>query len=137
MVIQRLERSCLLTLNGGSSSLKFAVFPLDLPDPIRPLIAGRIQRIGLPDAQAVITDPAGGASESMAVDTPDLPAASGWLIDWLEPHVGWPAIAGVAHRIVHGGAQYFRPGASSRRKCWRNCAGSPRWIRTTSPARSR
>ena len=30
MVIPRPERSCLLTVNGGSSSLKFAVFPRDL-----------------------------------------------------------------------------------------------------------
>ena len=36
MVIPRPERSCLLTVNGGSSSLKFAVFPLDSPGPARP-----------------------------------------------------------------------------------------------------
>jgi acetate kinase len=109
MVIPRPERSCLLTVNGGSSSLKFAIFPLDAPDPPRPLLAGRIERIGLPDTRAVIGEPAGGARESTTVHAPDLPTAAGWLIDWLEQHVGWPAIAGVAHRVVHGGARYFRP----------------------------
>ena len=109
MVIPRPERSCLLTVNGGSSSLKFAVFPSEPPDPTQPLLAGRIERIGLPDARAVIAEPAGGARESMAVDAPDLPTAATWLIDWLERHVDCSAIAGVAHRVVHGGARYVGP----------------------------
>ena len=111
MMVPRPERSCLLTVNGGSSSLKFAVFPLDPPEPTQPLLAGRIERIGLPDARAVIAEPPPGARESMTVNVnaPDLPAAAGWLIDWLEQQVGWPAMAGIVHRVVHGGARYCRP----------------------------
>ncbi len=109
MVNPRPERPCLLTLNGGSSSLKFAVFPLDSPEPAHRLFAGRIERIGLSDPRAVITDSSGGSGEPMTVHAPDLPMAADWLIDWLDQHVGWPSIAGVAHRVVHGGAQYFRP----------------------------
>ena len=51
MVIDRPERSCLLTINGGSSTLKFALFPRT-PGAIEgPLLKGRVERIGLADAQ--------------------------------------------------------------------------------------
>jgi acetate kinase len=109
MVITRPERSCLLTINGGSSSLKFAAFPRDSPSSARPLLSGRIERIGLPDSRAVITESADRAKEPVTVHAPDLPAAAAWLIDWLDQNFGWPSIAGVAHRVVHGGIRYFRP----------------------------
>ncbi len=109
MVITRPERSCLLTINGGSSSLKFALFPQTPEDPARPLLKGRVERIGLAGARAVLIPPDGEASHAVDVDTPDLGAAAGWLIDWLDRHVGWAAIAGIAHRIVHGGLRYSRP----------------------------
>jgi acetate kinase len=109
MLIKRPDRSCWLTVNGGSSSLKFALFPPDAGDRPRPLISGRIQRIGLPGSQATLAEPGGAAPESHPVDAPDLEAAANWLIDWLESHVGRAAIAGIAHRVVHGGMHYLRP----------------------------
>src|SRR5437762_1897228 len=57
MVIPRPDRSCLLTVNGGSSSLKFAIFPRDDRDPPRPILSGRIERIGLPDTRAILVRP--------------------------------------------------------------------------------
>ena len=106
MVIPRAEQSCLLTINGGSSSLKFAVFSRDSPDPVVvPSLVGRIERIGLPDARVIFTQ----SGESRAVLAPNLPTAADWLIDWLGQSVGWSTIAAVAHRVVHGGARYFRP----------------------------
>jgi acetate kinase len=109
MVIQQPERSCVLTINGGSSSLKFAIFPLNGPETLRPLLSGRIEQIGRSDARAAVTEVAGGVTESTAVNTPDLDSAAGWLIDWVEQREGWSSMAGIAHRIVHGGARYFKP----------------------------
>jgi acetate kinase len=43
------------------------------------------------------------------VEAPDLGSAAGWLIDWLDQNVGWAAIAGIAHRVVHGGPKYVGP----------------------------
>ena len=105
MVIQQTERSRVLTINGGSSSLKFAIFPRNIPEPNRPLLSGRIERIGRDDARAVVTEPAGEVPESMAVNAPDLASAAGWLIDWMGQDVGWSAMAGIVHRVVHGGAR--------------------------------
>jgi acetate kinase len=111
MVITRPERSCLLTVNGGSSSLKFALFPRTPEDPARPLLKGRVERIGLAGARAVIKPTDGEESETAEVDAPDLGAAADWLIDWLDRHVGWAAIAAVVQRIVHGGPRYVGPTA--------------------------
>jgi acetate kinase len=109
MVTTRPERSCLLTINGGSSSLKFAVFPRTVGVPTRPLLKGRLERIGLSGAQAVVSPPDGGAAQTLEVEAPDLGTAADWLIDWLDRHIGWAAIAGIAHRIVHGGSNYVGP----------------------------
>jgi acetate kinase len=109
MVNARPERSCLLTINGGSSSLKFALFPLPVDASTGPLLKGRVERIGLAETRAVVEHPAGGDSQTSGVDAPDLKAAAGWVIDWLDGQIGWASIAGIAHRIVHGGPRYVGP----------------------------
>jgi acetate kinase len=107
----RPERSCILTVNGGSSSLKFALFdrksaPNGSPER---LLAGRIERIGLPDARASVTGPDGQMRETWPISAPALGAAAEVLIDWIEEHVGCEALGGVGHRVVHGGPIYHRP----------------------------
>ena len=39
---------CVLTINGGSSSIKFALF--EAGNPLRRVLEGSIERIGLPEA---------------------------------------------------------------------------------------
>ncbi len=45
-------KACVLTINGGSSSIKFALFEADLM--LRRILAGQIERIGLPEAKYVV-----------------------------------------------------------------------------------
>ena len=42
----------ILTINGGSSSIKFAVF--EAGDPLRRILEGGIERIGQPEAMFVV-----------------------------------------------------------------------------------
>ena len=44
------------------------------------------------------------------------------LAAWLRARYGGARVLGVGHRVVHGGAQYRRPDASSRRRSSRSCA---------------
>jgi hypothetical protein len=44
---ESLMANCALTINGGSSSVKFALFGLTEP-PVR-MLSGQVERIGLPD----------------------------------------------------------------------------------------
>ena len=76
---------------------------------MHPLLKGRIERIGLADARAVVTPSDGGEKQTFGVEAPDLRSAAGWLVDWLDENVGRAAIAGVAHRVVHGGPNYVGP----------------------------
>ena len=75
--------SHILTVNGGSSSIKFAIFePGEEP---RRLLEGAIERVG------------------------DAAQAIAGLIDWLNEHGELDALTVVCHRVVHGGPHHFDP----------------------------
>jgi acetate kinase len=90
-----------LTVNGGSSSLKFAVFARG-DAPLR-IISGRIERIGLPNARLILVDGPTQRRNEERVDAPSLDAAVGLLADWLQQTFGLAAVAAIGHRVVHGG----------------------------------
>ena len=125
-------RSRILTINGGSSSLKFALF--ERTDPTSRLLSGRVDRIGQEDARWVMAQAGGGREEDRRVDAPDQKAAVRLLIDWLEHAVGFTEIAAdrascrsrgeslPSARTRHGGAdrgiaqdQLVRPGSLAGR----------------------
>jgi len=97
----------ILTINGGSSSIKFALF--ETRDSPRRIMEGRIERIGLPEAALTVkgSEPADNFSGSVAA--PDHAAAVGLLLDWLEERIGGDSLAAVGHRVVHGGPTYGEP----------------------------
>jgi len=97
----------ILTVNGGSSSIKFALF--EAGDALRRSLGGTIERIGLPDATMRVkgSDPAD--SFSRPVTAPDHTAAAGIVMDWLEERGALDGLAAVGHRIVHGGPNYSEP----------------------------
>lgn len=91
---------CILTVNGGSSSIKFALYRAD--SPTTRLLSGKIERIGLPKPTLTIQD---GAKKTvpLVIAAPSHRAAADFLIGWLERHIGFANVAGVGHRVVHGG----------------------------------
>src|SRR5262249_35490707 len=99
------DRSCILTVNGGSSSLKFALFA-GADRPVR-LLSGRVERVGRAGSRLVVGE--GGQEEDGAVEAPDQAAAVRFLIQRLESLVGTKNIAVVGHRVVHGGSRFYRP----------------------------
>jgi acetate kinase len=94
-----------LTINGGSSSVKFALYVPGAPP--RCTVEGLIDRIGLKDP--TLRARVGDATESVHVDAPNHERAAKLLIDWLELEAGVKAIAAVGHRVVHGGPRYGTP----------------------------
>jgi acetate kinase len=95
----RRPSSSVLTLNGGSSSIRFAVFSLDGED--RLLLRGKIERIGLPGPILEVTHPAA-SRISRRLSAPDQGHAGAALLSWLEKHPLFASIAAVGHRVVHG-----------------------------------
>lgn len=92
----------ILTLNAGSSSLKFALFD-DAGGARR--LSGEIEGVGVEGAQAELTLKDGESERTRAVEAGDHAAALLAAFDAVEGE----RIAAVGHRIVHGGAQFDRP----------------------------
>ena len=96
--------SLIMSLNSGSSSLKFQVFRM----PAEILIAsGLIERIGLPSS--VFTVKANDHEESAILDIPNHKEAIRLVLESLKSHgivSDLKDIAGIGHRIVHGGEKY-------------------------------
>jgi acetate kinase len=101
------DGSHVLTINCGSSSIKFALYRRGRP-PKRGLY-GKIDRIGLPGTSLAFHDPAGNQRESQVIVSGDHAAASQFLYDWLAQRTGFESINAIGHRIVNGGARYYEP----------------------------
>jgi len=98
---------CILTINGGSSSIKFALF--EAGDPLRRILEGGIDRIGLPEATLRVKGVNPADNFSRPVTAPDHPVAVGVLMDWIKERCGRDALTAVGHRVVHGGPKYSKP----------------------------
>ena len=96
----------ILTLNGGSSSLKFAVFAPGDP-PVRQL-SGNLERIGHRDAALSVREPSSSAAAPRTVPATDHAAALRIILDELSRRA-LPPPAAIGHRIVHGGQTYVAP----------------------------
>ena len=97
----------ILTINAGSSSIKFALFEAGAV--LRRVYAGTIEQIGLPGAALRIEGAEPADSMSERVSAPDHTAAMSVLIDWIEKRGDTNALSGVGHRVVHGGPSYSAP----------------------------
>lgn len=96
-----------LTLNAGSSSVKWALFRIGAR-PVR-TAAGQIERIGLPDGIVTVTDVATGQRERRAVAVPNHAASVQLLIDQLAQCGKGLSVQAIGHRVVHGGSRYADP----------------------------
>ena len=100
----------ILTINGGSSSLKFALF--DNTAELTATVRGEIEDLDAEphlfarDASgAVLAErrwPAGSAAHPFAT-------ALDALLNFTDSHLGRDGLAAVGHRVVHGGADHIAP----------------------------
>jgi acetate kinase len=97
----------ILTINGGSSSIKFALF--EAGDTLRRILDGGIERIGLPEAIFRVKGSGQADNFSRSIKAPDHKVAVGVLMDWIEQSSGRDALTAVGHRVVHGGPKYYKP----------------------------
>jgi len=104
-----------LSLNAGSSSIKFGLFELDGDGGAFATAAGKIEGIGTSphlearDASGVLLSEqrwGGGAAlpHEAFLET---------LLNWAEAHLGSKELVGVGHRVVHGGLQFTGPAVLS------------------------
>ncbi len=91
---------CILTINGGSSSIKFAVYPAG--EPLKRRLYGTVDRIGMSGTNLTFHDPATDQQDSRSLDASDHRSAATFLMDWLEDQRGFESVRAVGHRVVHG-----------------------------------
>ncbi|MEO7431055.1 MAG: acetate/propionate family kinase, partial [Dokdonella sp.] len=97
----------ILTINGGSSSIKFALFDA-AHEPLR-ILSGRIERIGLSGATFHVKHAKPVNSFCRKVIARDYTTAVGMLMDWIGKDSDCGALTAVGHRVVHGGPDYVEP----------------------------
>ncbi|HZG10362.1 MAG TPA: acetate/propionate family kinase [Allosphingosinicella sp.] len=103
-------REAVLSINAGSSSIKFALFGLGANDALEPICAGKIEGIG--SAPHLIARDAAGQilaerrweDVSLGHDT-----FLDELLSWLETSGGACRLVAIGHRVVHGGTEFFAP----------------------------
>ena len=92
--------SKILTINGGSSSIKFALY--DAVKPLKRGLHGTVDRIGLSGTNLTFHDADGKPSASRKLAVADHKSAANALIDWLEKQNDFSLVKAVGHRVVHG-----------------------------------
>ena len=97
----------ILTINGGSSSIKFALF--EAGGPLRRILEGAIERIGLPDSSLRVKGADQADNFSRPLTAPDHAVAVGALMDWIGARSARDPLTAVGHRVVHGGPNYSEP----------------------------
>ncbi len=98
---------CVLTVNGGSSSIKFALFEADATP--RRILKGRIEGIGQSQGAFEVKGSTATDTFSQAIVAPEHTAAVGILMDWVQGRIQARALSAVGHRVVHGGPKYWKP----------------------------
>ena len=96
--------SRILTINGGSSSIKFALFQTGAS--LERTLAGSIERIGRADAVFRIEKSRQADAATHPIAAQDYGAAVALLLNWIEERFGSERLAAVGHRLVHGGPKF-------------------------------
>jgi acetate kinase len=97
----------ILTINGGSSSIKFTLF--ETGDLLQRILEGSLERIGLSDARFSVKTLDQAESFSRTVQATNHAAAAEILMNWIEKRMERNMPTAVGHRVVHGGPNYGRP----------------------------
>ncbi len=99
----------ILTLNAGSSSIKFCLFKMD-GDSLDRAAEGQIEGVGVAPRLRVKT--AQGAAREHGWDGGaelSHEALLGEILSWTQDHLGGASLRAVGHRIVHGGPAFHQP----------------------------
>ena len=90
----------ILTINGGSSSIKFALYQND--SSFNRVLHGKIDRIGLSDSKLSYIEENENRIETLNLEARNHKSTADFLMDWLDYKVDFSTINGVGHRIVFG-----------------------------------
>src|SRR5665213_179113 len=94
------EDESILTINGGSSSIKFSLYKIE--EPLKQIFDGQIENIGSAKAKLSFNNSINQQKNSINIKAANHNEAADHLIEWLEKQEGFGSIKAIGHRIVHG-----------------------------------
>jgi acetate kinase len=100
LAVSEMDTTRILTINGGSSSIKFAIYSSGKD--IRLIFHGELSGIGLAESSITTSDNSSGKSEHFTTVTSDQDSAIKTLLDFLEERELLSRVGIIAHRIVYG-----------------------------------
>jgi acetate kinase len=92
------ESFSLLCINGGSSSIRFALYEED--EPLRRVLDGKVDRVGLSGTSLSFKASTVTSPDSRVIDIDDHVSAVAFLLDWLETQQVFASVKAVGHRVV-------------------------------------
>jgi len=96
----KLTKNSVLTINGGSSSIKFALYEVN--EPLKLLLSGQIENIGTKNILFYFFKERSTEKNKIVIQAEGFDAAINRLVDWLEKQIDFDEVKGVGHRVVHG-----------------------------------
>ncbi len=94
------QKNRVLTINGGSSSIKFALYELE--EWSRPVLYGEIAGIGTGHSTINFNNALSDDKGSLIIEAANHDRAVDYLVDWLEARHAFVSVKAIGHRIVHG-----------------------------------
>ncbi len=101
------ESSKILSINAGSSSIKFALFESD--GTLQQIVRGSISQIGMTSSRFDVIDSREVNRLHIPVAAPNHTDAVNVLMKWLTQEFEEQSFFAIGHRIVHGGPNLFKP----------------------------
>jgi acetate kinase len=93
--------SNILTINGGSSSIRFALY--DITNNLQNIFLGKIDRVGMDNSQMTVTFDNSNEKKNLDIaNIHNFKDAADFLIRWLEKQEGFNEVRCIGHRIVYG-----------------------------------
>src|SRR5439155_19307218 len=86
----------ILAINSGSSSLRFALFKVG--ESLLPILIGKFDRIGFPDAKLSVTDVLANKSDERMVDALDHVACVPLMVELLRKKTGVESVGAIGLR---------------------------------------
>jgi acetate kinase len=94
----------ILTINRGSGTLKAGLYTAARPSAL--VASMKVDRASTPDARIKIADPAGKALLDSAIKHGATNSELTAILEWLRENGYAANLAGIGHRLVHGGPRY-------------------------------
>jgi acetate kinase len=93
----------ILAVNGGSSSIRFALYRTG--DPMLRMLEGKVDRLGLAGTRLTYRDCLTDRTGARRMAGADRRGSIAYLLAWLEKQPSFAAVACIGHRVVHGMAR--------------------------------